>query len=288
MSIKGLGRGLDSLIPKKISSEDQANDFSGERRTDGVSAVDPALIISNPYQPRREFDPIALNDLIESIREYGIIQPLIVSPKKNGQYELIAGERRWRSALELGLKEVPVIIREVSQQRKLELALIENLQREDLNPIEATSAYNQLMNEFNLTQDDLAKRLGKSRSSIANVLRFINLPEEIKTALAKRQISEAHAKYLLGLNSEVKQLAIFRKIIYNNLSVRETDKLIKHSGGTKKAKINLEEKDLVWRNDLQKYLDTKVDIKRGQNGGQLIVSFYNSEDLKEIVKKIIK
>jgi len=293
MMNKGLGRGLDSLIPKKVNNKNftvNSNDpvIMPVVNQSSITKLDPEKISANPYQPRKEFDPISLNDLINSIKEYGIIQPLIVTPKVDGTYELIAGERRLRSALELGLREVPVIVREVSEQRKLELALIENLQRENINPIESAVAYNQLMTEFNLTQDDLSKRLGKSRSSIANVLRFLSLPEEIKTALAKKQISEAHAKYLLGLNGEVKQLSIFRKIIYNNLSVRETDKLIKQSGGTKKAKINIEENDEKLRNTLQKHLNTKVDIKRGQKGGRIEISFYTNEDLNEIIKKIIK
>ena len=293
MMNKGLGRGLDSLIPKKVNNKNftvNSNDpvIMPAVTQSSITKLDPEKISANPYQPRKEFDPISLNDLINSIKEYGIIQPLIVTPKVDGTYELIAGERRLRSALELGLREVPVIVREVSEQRKLELALIENLQRENINPIESAVAYNQLMTEFNLTQDDLSKRLGKSRSSIANVLRFLSLPEEIKTALAKKQISEAHAKYLLGLNGEVKQLSIFRKIIYNNLSVRETDKLIKQSGGTKKAKINIEENDEKLRNTLQKHLNTKVDIKRGQKGGRIEISFYTNEDLNEIIKKIIK
>ena len=213
---KGLGRGLDSLIPKKVNNKNftvSSNDpvIIPASNQSNITKLDPKKISANPYQPRKEFDPISLNDLINSIKEYGIIQPLIVTPKKDGTYELIAGERRLRSALELGLREVPVIVREVSEQRKLELALIENLQRENINPIESAMAYNQLMTEFNLTQDDLARRLGKSRSSIANILRFLSLPEEIKKALAKKQISEAHAKYLLGLNGEVKQVSIFRK-----------------------------------------------------------------------------
>ena len=290
---KGLGRGLDSLIPKKINKN--YSDFSVkpdnslvEEKKNNIIEIDPNIISANPYQPRREFDPILLNDLINSIKEYGIIQPLIVTPKKDGTYELIAGERRLRSAIELNFDKVPVIVREVSEQRKLELALIENLQRENLNPIESAVAYNQLMNEFNLTQDDLAKRLGKPRSSIANVLRFLSLPEEIKKALMKKQISEAHAKYLVGLPNEVKQLSIFRKIIFNNLSVRETDNLIRQSGGTKRAKINKKEKDGDWINSLRKYLNTKVDIKRSIKGGKIEISFYTDEDLNTLIKKIIK
>ncbi|PKM91477.1 chromosome partitioning protein ParB [Candidatus Falkowbacteria bacterium HGW-Falkowbacteria-1] len=288
---KGLGRGLDSLIPKKVN----ASNYSDFKLNDGDSLtisnenqiimVRPEEIVANPYQPRKNFEPIALNDLINSIKEYGIIQPLVVS-RKNDKYELIAGERRLRSALELNLREVPVIVRQVSEQKKLELALIENLQRENLNPIESAVAYNQLINEFNLTQEDLSKKLSKARSSIANILRFLNLPEEIKDALAKGQISEAHAKYLLGLDSEVKQLAVFKKIIYNNLSVKETDNLIKNSGGTKKTKILNGGQDAVYQDRLQKIFNTKVEIRRNKKGGTVTVFFYSEEDLRELVKKI--
>lgn len=294
MANKGLGRGLDSLIPKKVNTQNYSDFNLTKKETlemdDGLEKiikVDPKKIKVNPYQPRKEFDPIALNDLINSIKEYGIIQPLIVS-KKNGEYELVAGERRLRSALELGLLEVPVIVRAFSDQKKLEVALIENLQRENLNPIESAIAYNQLVNEFNLTQEDLAKRMGKSRPSIANTLRLLSLPQEIKESLAKKQITEAHAKYLLGVEGEVKRSTIFRKIVYNNLSVRETNTLIKKSGGTKKAKIFNIVRDEFTKKSLQDYLKTKIEIKRSEKGGKIEIIFYGEEDLQEIIKKIIK
>ncbi len=292
MANKGLGRGLSSLIPKKININNYSDfnlDEEKSRLVDSggsISSVDPRKIIPNPYQPRKEFDPISLNNLVDSIKEHGIIQPLIISPEKNGFYELIAGERRWRSAIELDMNEVPVIIRDIDNQKKLELALIENLQREDLNPIDSAVAYNQLINEFNLTQDDLAKKIGKSRSTITNTLRFLALPKEIREALIKKQISEAHAKYLLGLDNEVKQLSIFRKILYNNLSVRETDKLIKEYGGTKKAKVVIGDQDKNLVDSLQLFLGTKVDIKRGQKGGKIEIFFYSNDDLDGIIKKI--
>ncbi len=295
MASKGLGRGLDSLIPKKINIKSYSDFVVNKENSlvvndnNHIILVDPNKIKANPYQPRKEFDPITLNDLINSIKENGIIQPLVVSPRQSdGFYELIAGERRLRSAVELNLKEVPVIVRDVNRQKKLELALIENLQREDLSPIESAVAYNQLINEFNLTQEDLAKKIGKSRSAISNSLRFLNLPQEIQIALSKKQISEAHAKYLSGLDSEVKQLNIFRKIIFNNLSVKATDKLIKSYGGTKMAKITINENDKKNQDNLQKYLDTKIDIRRGQKGGKIEIFFYDNEGLLEIIKKILK
>jgi len=289
---KGLGRGLDSLIPKKIDISsysdfklEKDDSLSLEKKGGIIMMIDPKKIKPNPYQPRKEFNQVALNDLMNSIKEHGILQPLVVS-QKDGEYELIAGERRLRSSVELGLSEVPVIVREVDNQKKLELALIENLQRENLNPIDSAIAYNQLINEFNLTQDDLSKKLGKPRSSIANILRFLNLPTEIKSALASGQISEAHAKYLLGVEGEVKQLTIFRKIIYNNLSVRETDSLIRQSGGTKKAKADNHQYD-VYQDKLQKHLNTKVEIKNGIKQNSINIFFYSEDDLKEIIKKIV-
>ncbi|MCK9438859.1 MAG: ParB/RepB/Spo0J family partition protein [Patescibacteria group bacterium] len=292
MMKKGLGRGLDSLIPKKIDISsysdfklEKDDSLSLEKKGGIIMMIDPKKIKPNPYQPRKEFNQVALNDLMNSIKEHGILQPLVVS-QKDGEYELIAGERRLRSSVELGLSEVPVIVREVDNQKKLELALIENLQRENLNPIDSAIAYNQLINEFNLTQDDLSKKLGKPRSSIANILRFLNLPTEIKSALASGQISEAHAKYLLGVEGEVKQLTIFRKIIYNNLSVRETDSLIRQSGGTKKAKADNHQYD-VYQDKLQKHLNTKVEIKNGIKQNSINIFFYSEDDLKEIIKKIV-
>jgi ParB family transcriptional regulator, chromosome partitioning protein len=293
MPKKGLGRGLDSLIPKKKNKDDYS-DFSLDRKNslsfvgDGqITSISPDKIKVNPRQPRQSFDPVSLNSLVESIKEHGIIQPLVVSPKED-HYELIAGERRWRSAVELKLKKVPVIIREVGEQEKLELALIENIQREDLNPIESAIAYRQLINEFNLTQEELSKRLSKPRSSIANTLRFLSLPEEIKKALAEKRISEAHAKYISGLENEVKQLSIFRKIIFNNLSVKETDKLIKEGSAVKKKKEVFSNNYSSQESALRESLNTKVKIRKGGREGKIEIAFYGPDDLSEIVKTITR
>ena len=294
MANKGLGRGLGSLIPKKINIKSYSDFDLDEKKSltikdeKHINFIDPSKIKANQYQPRKDFDPVALNSLINSIEEHGIIQPLVVCPEKDGFYELIAGERRWRSALELKLDKVPVVVRDADAQERLELALIENLQREDLSPIESAIAYNQLINEFNLNQEELAKRLGKARSTVANTLRFLSLPDEIKTALSQKKISEAHAKYLLGLDNEVKQLSIFRKILYNNLSVRETDQLIKLQGGTKKSKIIADNNDYKNADKLQDYLNTKVSVKKSNQGGKIEIFFYGEDDLNGIIKKIIK
>ena len=291
---QGLGRGLGSLIPKKTMTYGQ-NPFKSNSSIeesiilndgDRILNIGPEGISVNPQQPRSDFNEAALNDLAASIKEHGIISPLIVTKKSEG-YELIAGERRLRAAKIAGLKKVPVIVREEGEQKKLELALIENLQRQNLNPLESAFAYRRLMDEFNLTQEEASTKLGKARSSIANALRLLTLPSEIQAALAGGKISEAHAKYLLGLEGEAKQINMLKKILRHNLSVLETSKEINRLGGTKAAKP----KDFFDKNkeeDLSSYLNTKVELKRTRRGGQIIINFYGDEDLGEILTKIKK
>lgn len=291
---QGLGRGLGSLIPKKTVTYGQ-NPFasgnpSGETvvilDSDRVLKIKPEQISINPHQPRTDFNEAALNDLAESIREHGIISPLVVTRKGDG-FELIAGERRLRAAKKIGLKEVPVIVREEGEQKKLEIALIENLQRENLNPMESAIAYRRLMDEFNLTQEEAAAKLGKARSSIANSLRLLALPLEAQESLAGGKITEAHAKYLLGLEGEAKQVNMLRKILRNNLTVLETSKEIKRLGGTKAAKPK-DYIDAAREEDLGAYLNTKVEIKRRGHGGQIIIEFYSDEELGEMLRKMKK
>jgi len=290
---QGLGRGLSSLIPKKTVTYGQnpfAAHISSEEETvvlhdgDRILKINPARIDINPQQPRTNFNENALNDLAESIKQHGIISPLIVT-KSGDRFELIAGERRLRSAKLIGLKEVPVIIRAEQEQKKLELALIENLQREDLNPLESARAYQRLIDEFNITQEEAAQKLGKARSSVANALAPLSLPEAIQEALVRGKITEAHAKYLLGLESEAKQLGMLKKILRQNLTVAQTDKEIKRLGGTKAAKIK-DYFDRAKEEELGEYFSTKVEIKRQGKGGKLVVDFYSEEELTEIIKKI--
>ena len=251
---------------------------------DRVLKINPERIVINPQQPRTNFAEAPLKDLAESIKQHGILQPLTVT-KKDGGFELIAGERRLRAAKMVGLKEVPVIVREEKDQKKLELALIENLQREDLNPLESARAYRRLIDEFNITQEEAAHKLGKARSSVANALRLLTLPNAVQEALAGGKISEAHAKYLLGLENEAKQLNMLKKIIRQNLTVAETDQEIKRIGGTKAAK----QKDYFDRakeEELGEFLSTKVEIKRQGKSGKIVIDFYSEEELNEILKKI--
>lgn len=292
---QGLGRGLSSLIPKKTMAYGQ-NPFQDDgsitpenvvvHDSERILKVSPNKIDFNPFQPRTNFADGALNDLAESIKEHGIISPLLVT-KKGERFELIAGERRLRSAKLIGLKEVPVIVREESDQKKLEVALIENLQREDLNPMETARAYRRLIDEFGITQEEASKKVGKARSSVANALRLLTLPLEAQNALSGGKITEAHAKYLLGIEGAEKQLSMLHKILRHDLTVAQTDKEIKRLGGTKAAKAK-DYFDRAKEDELSELFSTKVEIKRQGKGGKLIIDFYSEDELNEILTKIKK
>lgn len=289
---QGLGRGLGSLIPKKtltygknpFQSDVDESEVVVVGDNDRILKVSPDKISINPQQPRTHFNDIALNDLAESIKQHGIISPLIVT-KKGNDFELIAGERRLRASKLLNLKEVPVIVRAEQEQKKLEIALIENLQREDLNPLETARAYKRLIDEFNITQEEAAKKVGKARSSVANALRLLALPLEIQEALASGKISEAHAKYLLGIEGEAKQINMLHKILRQNMTVADTDREIKRLGGTKAAKQK-DYLDKAKEEELSQYFGTKVEIKRQGRGGKLTIDFYSEEELGELIRKI--
>ncbi len=292
----GLGRGLESLIPKKVKKEAAASSGEAvvsvlsEEEKNKVLQVSASDISINPYQPRKRFADHQTDELVESIKQYGIIQPLIVT-QKDGKYELIAGERRLRAAKIIGLNKVPVIIRDANAQAKLEVALVENLQRENLNPIEMALAYRKLIDEFNLSQEEVAKRAGKSRPAVANVLRLLNLPEEIQLALIDGRITEGHAKLLVGLDSEIKQTSLFRKIVHSGLTVDDTVLEARRMGGTKQArvKINYTDKDKEFA--FREFFGSKVEIKRKARrggGGQIIIDFYSDEELEEMTSRVKK
>lgn len=285
----GLGRGLGSLIPakntqtnKEITSSATPTAFVDLER---VSRIDPEQVKANPKQPRRYFNEQGLDDLAASIKEHGILQPLIVTRIADG-YELIAGERRLRAAKKLGLKEVPAIIRRADEQKKLEWAIIENIQRSDLNPVELAMSYRQLADECQLSQDELGKRLGKPRSTIANTMRILKLPADIQKAIAEGIISEGHAKVLLGLDSEVKQQVLFKKIVANQLSVEDTREETKKSGGTKQAKVLIGKGDADKELALSRWFGSKVSLKRSKTGGQIVIKFSDDEELGEIIRKV--
>ena len=291
MPNNSLGRGLSSLIPQKVKKI--ATVVSGEAVVSVVSESDKDRVLQisldkiqvNPMQPRRNFNEHQLNELIESIKQYGIIQPLIVT-QKDGDYELIAGERRWRAAKILNLATVPAIIRQADEQQKLEVALVENLQREDLNAIEAALAYRKLIDEFNLNQEELAIRLGKSRPVITNTLRLLNLPEEIQAALIDGRITEGHAKTIVGLESEAKQRALFKKILLNKMTIEDAMTETRIMGGTKMARIKINYADKDKEFAFREFFGTKAEVKRKGKGGLVIIYFYSDEELGEMINKI--
>jgi ParB family transcriptional regulator, chromosome partitioning protein len=250
-----------------------------------VLQIDIDRLKANPLQPRRKFSDSGMEELVRSIKEHGIIQPLLAS-YRDGQFELIAGERRLRAAKAAGLKKVPVVIRDADKKQKLEVALIENIQREDLNPIELAGAYKRLIDEFSLTQEEVSRQVGRSRPSVTNVLRFLNLPEEIQLALIDGKITEGHAKYLAGLDSEEKQMNLYRKILHNNLSVRDTDQATRRMGGTKAARIKINYADKDKEFAFREFFGTKVEIRRRGKGGQVIIDFFSDEELKEMEEKL--
>jgi ParB family transcriptional regulator, chromosome partitioning protein len=289
--VTGLGRGLGSLIPKKVSKaaiSDDNRDFLMASEQNRILQIPVEQIEANPMQPRQVFDHEDLEELIESIKVHGIIQPLIVTKARDG-YELIAGERRLRSAKVLGLATVPGIIREAGEQEKLELALIENVQRKNLNPIEKAVAYERLINEFNLTQDEAAEKLGVNRSVLANTVRFLELPEVIQRALGNGEITEGHAKIIAGLQDETEQLSLFKKIMQNNFTVRDTE-TERQKGTVRRANPRKTTKEPVIEEKedmLRSSLNTKVDINEKGGQGQINIEFYSDEELSSIVDQIV-
>jgi len=280
----GLGRGLSSLIPSKKAIQE----MSPDEVPAGAKLVDVLVknIRPNPKQPREDFGYQDLEDLINSIKEHGIIQPLVVTKIDGENYELIAGERRYRAAKFLNLRTVPAVVRAARDQEKLELALIENIQRKNLNPIEEGRAFEKLINEFNLTQEEVARRVGKSRPVVANTLRLLGLPEEIQQALRSGKIKESHARTLIGLPGEKAQLKYFTKILKNEMTVRDTEGMINKVRGVKP--VRLDPAVSAKEEALRGALGTKVEIKKRGQKGQIIVRFYSDEELNGIVKKILK
>lgn len=273
-----LGRGLSSLIPGDIK---RGRDIFSNQE---IVFVAPDRIQFNPLQPRKIFEHRDLEELINSIKEHGIIQPLIVTKISEDEYQLIAGERRLRSAKFLDLKTVPVIVREAKEVEKLELSLIENIQRKDLNPIERATAYQRLIDEFNFTQEKLAQRIGKNRATLANTLRLLNLPEEIQKALAEERITEGHGKLILSAQNPVQQVNIFRKVLLGKLTVSQTDAVLKNKKN-KRPKIKNHKFEIL-EERLRNVFGTRVEIKKSGKTGKIIIEFYSPEDLDEIVRKI--
>jgi len=274
-----LGKGLDAFFPEiKESDDEQVQQLS-------IDELRP-----NPYQPRKTFDADAIEELKQSILEYGIIQPLIVRNSIKG-YEIVVGERRFRAAKEAGLETVPAIIKQLTDERMMELALLENLQREDLSPIEEAYAYDNLLNELNLTQEQLSKRLGKSRSHIANMIRLLALPEKVIAYLNNGQLSMGHGRALLGLKDKKVITTVVNKIINERLNVRQVEQLIQQMNQTEKRtkKKTTPKKDIFIiekESVLRERLGTGVNIQRGKQKGKIEIEFYNDKDLDRIIKMI--
>ena len=281
---RGLGKGLEALIP------------SG-RSVPGLRKVSVEAIVPNPRQPRSVFDADALQQLADSIREVGLIQPLIVQQVAVTQdagepprYQLITGERRWRAARLAGLRHVDVIIKEATPQEMLELALVENIQRADLNPLEEAGAYLQLTEEFGLTQERVAERVGRSRVSVTNTMRLLRLPQAVREALMANTISEGHARALLMLDEADEQVLAFRTIVRKGLSVRQAEELVRRlsvaTGGAHRQRTRSPETEALERT-FREALGTKVDLFRSRKGGRLIVHFYSEEDLQTLYDRIV-
>ena len=294
----------DQIISDSIANNEIKNEIKNDQVKNDADRNDPVTVrISevepNRDQPRKYFDDEKLEELSESIKTYGILQPILVQ-KKDGYYEIIAGERRWRAALKAGLKEIPVIIREYTDKEILELSLIENIQREDLNPIEEAEAYKRLIDEFGMSQEEMAKRVSKSRSAVANSLRLLKLEGDVRKMLVDGQLSMGHARALLPLEIAEEQIEVARKVADRQLSVRETEKLVRDilktgaGSGTKAVKTEQPQEDpsiaVIYKQieeRLQQTLHTKVQIQRKRNGhGKLLIDFYNSDDLDKIIDRL--
>ena len=293
MAARGLGKGLDSLIPNavgeaKVKKEVQ-KDVVKEEKGGQETVVKITMVEPNRKQPRKNFDEDALQELSDSIKQVGLIQPILVQDRKD-HYEIIAGERRWRAAKMAGLKEVPVIIRDYSEREIMEISLIENIQREDLNPIEEAQAYKRLLEEFNLKQDEVAERVSKSRAAVTNSMRLLKLGEEVQQMLIDDMISTGHARALLAIENPEEQYTIAQKIFDEKLSVRDVEKLVKNlNKPAKPAKKTTDDKTmeaiyLDIEEKLKTRLSTKVTVtSKGEGAGKIEIEFYNHEDLDRLM-----
>jgi ParB family chromosome partitioning protein len=274
---KALGKGLDAFIPEEF----------GIIKEERYAELDVELLKPNPLQPRMKFDNQAIDELAQSIRETGIVQPVLVVPD-DGHYKIIVGERRWRAALKAGLKKIPAMIRNMAPDKQLEISLIENIHREDLNPMEIALAYQRMSSEWNYTQQDIAEKVGKDRTSVTNYLRLLKLPQEIRDSLVEENLSMGHARALLALEEPDVQLAAFRQIIDKGLSVRNTEKLVNRmKERPPRAQRSLEDSDLhALQEELLKMLGTKVVISGNRNKGALKIFYFSLDDLNRIFARI--
>jgi len=280
MNKRGLGKGLQALIP---SMDDATGD-------PGVREIPVSSIRANPLQPRKEFKEDRLNELAESIKEHGLVQPVLVRPLGGSEYELVAGERRWRASQIAGAEKIPAVIRDLSPQEVMEISLIENLQREDLNPLEEAEAYRQLMGQFGMTQEQVASRVGKSRPHVANSLRLLNLSAEIRESVLNGRLSAGHARALLGIENIEERNRTAAKVVQSGLSVRQTELMVQRRGLGRRVPLKRVERSetevLATEEKLRCRLSTKVSIKAGKRGGKIEIEYYSPEELNRIVEII--
>ena len=293
---RGLGKGLDSLIPTNVMMESEVKHAtvstasSAEEEKDGTLMVKLSKVEPNREQPRKNFDEDSLQELAESLKQFGMLQPILVQ-NRGDYYEIIAGERRWRAAKIAGLKEVPVIVRELTEQEIMEISLIENIQREDLNPIEEAQAYKRLLTEFHLKQDEVAERVSKSRTAVTNSMRLLKLCDEVQKMVVDDMISTGHARALISIEDPEEQYLIAQKIFDEKLSVREVEKLVKDlHKPPKPPKEENKTLQAIYQEiseRLKQSLSTKVSVSAKQNGaGKIEIEFYNHEDLERLLERI--
>lgn len=299
MAARGLGKGLDALIPSNIevkdlkSKKESSKDNSYNSENGSETMVKITMVEPNREQPRKNFDEDSLLELAESIKQFGLLQPILVQDRKT-YYEIIAGERRWRAAKIAGLKEVPVIIRNLTEQEIVEISLIENIQREDLNPIEEALAYKKLLTEFNLKQDEVAERVSKSRTAVTNSMRLLKLCDEVQQMIINDMISTGHARALISIEDPEQQYMIAQKIFDEKLSVRDVEKLVKDLNKpvkVKKAVQTDKSLEVIYQDieeKLKEALGTKVGISsKGAGAGKIEIEFYSHDDLEKITDKLI-
>ena len=303
MAARGLGKGLDSLIPNALGETKTKKEAVAKAKSEATTEEkEPQTLVKitkvepNREQPRKNFDEDALQELADSIKQFGLLQPILVQDRKD-YYEIIAGERRWRAAKLAGLKEVPVIIRNYTEQEIVEISLIENIQREDLNPIEEAQAYKRLLTEFNLKQDEVADRVSKSRTAVTNSMRLLKLCDEVQQMIINGMISTGHARALIGIEDPEKQYNIAQRIFDEKLSVRDVEKLVKNidkPSTTKLRKPNETDKSLeiIYQDiedRLKEKLSTKVSISgKGNGAGKIEIEFYNHDDLDKLVDMLTR
>jgi len=273
----GLGRGLGALIP---------------RAAVGLRDIPVDSILPNPLQPRTHFDEQELEDLAQSIREHGLLQPVLVSQRRDGTFQLITGERRWRAAQLAGMPSVPAMVKEATPQASLEMALVENIQRRDLNPLEEAHAFRQLIDEHGLTQEKLGQRIGKSRVAVTNTLRLLQLPEPVREALASGSITEGHARAILMANGETQRLLLLERVLAGHLSVRDTEALAREMNAPTArthASETVTDPDVERLEDaFRQALGTRVRLLKGRRGGRLVIHFFSDDELQGIYEAIVR